>query len=82
MALLIVRFQDTSEFSIPSHVKSGISRQHNQSGAAVSPANHILNKTHTFTKLKKKLVDSDMRGDNFTQMSTKNCQEGTSSSAV
>lgn len=53
MALFIVWFQDTSEFSIPGHVESSISSQHNQSGAVVSPANHILNKNHTFTKLKK-----------------------------
>lgn len=42
MALFIVRFQDTSQFSVASHVESSIGGKHNQSGAAVSPANHIL----------------------------------------
>lgn len=53
MALFIVWFQDTSQFSVPSHVESSVGGQHNQSGAAVPPADHILNASHSFTTLTK-----------------------------
>lgn len=43
VTLLIVRFQYPSQFSITSHVEASISRQHDQPGAAVPPANGSLN---------------------------------------
>lgn len=68
MALFIVWFQDTSQLSVPSHVESSIGGKHNQSGAAVSPANHILNTNRSFTTPKKNAFKNDFRKDSSTQM--------------
>lgn len=43
VTLLIVGLQDSSQFSISSHVEAIISRQDDEPGAAVPPANGVLN---------------------------------------
>lgn len=68
MAVFIVWFQDTSKFSIPGHMESSVSSQHNQSGAAVSPANHVLNKKTHLYKTEEKILKNDIRRDSSTQM--------------
>ena len=42
VTLFIIGLQYASQFSIPCHVKSSISGQHNQPGAAVPPTNDVL----------------------------------------
>lgn len=43
VALLVIRFQNPSQFSITGHVEASVSGQHDQPGAAVPPANGSLN---------------------------------------